>query len=70
MLFAGTVDDVCSLPSVTLCKSFAECFSDFAECPWHVANLLFPVVFVVVVVVKFMPLCYCLYGILGCKFLC
>ena len=46
LLFAGTVDVVCSLPSVTLGKSFAECFSGFAECLWHTAKLLFPVVFV------------------------
>jgi len=44
LLFAGTVDVVCSLPSVTLGKSFAECFSGFAECLWHTAKLLFPVV--------------------------
>ena len=32
------------MPSVTLGKSFAECFWAFAECLWHSANLLYPVV--------------------------
>jgi len=32
------------LPSVTLGKPFAECFLGFAECRWHSANLLIPVV--------------------------
>ena len=48
LLFAGTVDAVCSLPSVTLGKSFAECNVAFAECLWHTANVLFPVVAVIV----------------------
>ena len=39
-----TVDVVCCLSSVTLDKSFAECFLVFAECLWHMANSLFPVV--------------------------
>ena len=39
-LFAGTVATVCSLPSVTLGKPFAEC-------PWHTAKLMFPVVYLV-----------------------
>ena len=34
----------CRLPSVTLGKSFAECFLAFAECPWHSAKFLNPVV--------------------------
>jgi len=40
--FGGTVDTVCCLPSVTLNKSFAECFLGFAVCLWHTAKLLFP----------------------------
>jgi len=43
-LFAGTVAVVSSLLSVTLGKPFAECFLGFAECLWHTAKLLFPVV--------------------------
>jgi hypothetical protein len=34
-----------SLPSVTLGKAFAECFSSFAECLRHSAKELCPVVF-------------------------
>ena len=34
----------CRLPNVTLGKPFTECFWDFAECPWHSANILYPVV--------------------------
>jgi hypothetical protein len=35
---------VLSLPSVTLGKTFAECFSGFAECFRHLTKKLFPVV--------------------------
>jgi len=41
-MFAGTVDVVCYLPSVTLGKSFAKYFLGFAMCLWHTAKLLFP----------------------------
>ena len=44
-MFTGTVDAVCCLPSVTLDKSFAECFLGFAVCLWHTAKLLFLVVY-------------------------
>jgi len=40
------INAVCCMPSVTLGKAFAECFWAFAECPWHSANLLYPVVYV------------------------
>ena len=35
---------MCWLPRATLGKEVAECFSDFAECPWHSANLPYPIV--------------------------
>ena len=41
--FVGTVDAVCCLSSVTLDKSFTECFLVFVECLWHTAESLFPV---------------------------
>ena len=32
------------MPSVTLGKAVAECFWDFAECPWHSTKLLYLIV--------------------------
>ena len=43
-LFTVKMYAVCSLPSVTLDKAFAKCIWIFVECPWHSANLLYPVV--------------------------
>ena len=34
----------CRLLSVTLGKRFAKWFGGFADCPWHLAKLLYPVV--------------------------
>jgi hypothetical protein len=45
-LFADRFFTGCSLPSATLGKDFAECFSGFAECFGHSAKRGFPVVHV------------------------
>ena len=37
-------DAVCCMPSVTLGKAVAEWFWAIAECPWHSAKRLYPVV--------------------------
>ena len=37
------------LSSVTLGKPFAECFWNFTECPWHLANILYPVVICILI---------------------
>ena len=37
-------DAVCCMPSVTLGKAVAECFWAIAECPWHSAKRLYPIV--------------------------
>ena len=37
-------DAVCCMPSDTLGKAVAECFWAIAECPWHSAKRLYPVV--------------------------
>ena len=39
-------DAVYCMPSVTLGKAVAECFWAIAECPWHSAKRLYPVVLV------------------------
>ena len=43
-VFADSFFAECSLPSAALGKAFAECKLGFAECPWHSANSLSPVV--------------------------
>ena len=43
--FADGLFAECSLPSAALDKAFAECKLGFAECPWHSANSLSPVVY-------------------------
>jgi len=48
-------DAVCCMPSVTLDKTVAECFWAFAECPWHSANLLYPVVQYEVKTISLLP---------------
>ena len=45
-VFADSFFAECSLPSAALGKAFAECKLGFAECPWHSANSLSPVVIV------------------------
>ena len=42
--FADGLFAKCSLPSAALGKAFAECKLGFAECPWHSAKPLIPVV--------------------------
>jgi len=44
LAFAYNQFTECRLPSVTLGKPFDECFCGFAECSWHSAKLLNPVV--------------------------
>jgi len=45
----------CASPSATLGKAFAGCFWGFAECTWHSAKLLIPVVASIEAVSKVLP---------------
>ena len=54
-VFADSFFAECSLPSAALGKAFAECKLGFAECPWHSANSLSPVVLVTCTTVTMQP---------------